>query len=214
MGMRLCPNARGPKTPGKGPAGERAGMRGEDGGRGFICLPGNRMDISQLRPRGLPATYGRAQNPWLRTSVHAPQCLAEAPARPEVEIPPDEAAPSGAKRWNLQMVCRGKRSRAGKRPAASTIFTCQASTSGRVRPRNGACGRPSGRVQTARLGTRWKTVGPLPPPGSIFIHPERPRGPCMRGCGRCFRVRPEPPVGTPDRARAARQVLRDAKSAR
>lgn len=124
----------------------------------------------------------------------------------------EAARPS--KRWNLQMVCRGKRSRAGKRPAASTIFTCQASTSGRVRPRNGACGRPSGRVQTARLGTRWKTVGPLPPPGFIFIHPERPRGPCMRGCGRCFRVRPEPPVGTPDRARAARQVLRDAKSAR
>lgn len=37
------------------------------------------------------------------------------------------------------------------------------------------------------------------------LHPERPRGPCMRGCGRCFRVRPEPPVGTPDRAMAARR---------
>lgn len=35
-------------------------------------------------------------------------------------------------------------------------------------PEMGRADGPRGRVQTARPGTRWKTVGPLPPPGFIL----------------------------------------------
>lgn len=72
------------------------------------------------------------------------------------------------------------------------------------------CDAPRGcKVPGPRVRPAWRSGSTRAACRVLFPHPERPRGPCMRGCGRCFRVRPEPPVGTPDRVMTARQVLRD-----
>lgn len=124
-------------------AGKRSGGRPRRHARrgrrpGFSDLPGEGQGISQLRPRkaarDVRAGVGSVA-PHERPVPHRP---AEAPARPRVEIPADEARGRKAEQAtdSLPSDCR-KRRRAGSSPAMPTI----SSPSGRDRSREDSAAR-------------------------------------------------------------------------